>query len=78
MPGKTLFPLVEAAQQATIIQYLLSDAGQMTAWPQIKKCLAKGNTLYFSHGFSIVYYDQTGVIPPPEVDVVLVARNNFV
>jgi ketol-acid reductoisomerase len=73
VPGKTLFPLVEAAQQATIIQYLLSDAGQMAAWPRIKNCLAKGNTLYFSHGFSIVYHDQTGVIPPPEVDVVLVA-----
>jgi ketol-acid reductoisomerase len=73
VPGKTLFPLVEAAQQATIIQYLLSDAGQMTAWPQIKNCLANGNTLYFSHGFSIVYHDQTGIVPPPEVDVVLVA-----
>jgi len=71
--GKTLFPIVEAAQQATIIQYLLSDAGQMSVWPQIKKCLAKGNTLYFSHGFSIVYHDQTGIIPPPDVDVVLVA-----
>ena len=73
VPGKTLYPLVEAAQQATIVQYLLSDAGQMAAWPQIKNCLAKGNTLYFSHGFSIVYHDQTGVVPPPEVDVVLVA-----
>jgi ketol-acid reductoisomerase len=73
VPGKTLFPLVEAAQQATIIQYLLSDAGQMTAWPQIKNCLAEGNSLYFSHGFSIVYHDQTGVVPPPEVDVILVA-----
>jgi ketol-acid reductoisomerase len=73
VPGETLFPLVEAAQQATIIQYLLSDAGQMAAWPQIKNCLAKGNTLYFSHGFSIVYHDQTGIVPPPEVDVVLVA-----
>jgi len=73
VPGKTLFPLVEAAQQATIVQYLLSDAGQMAAWLQIKNCLAKGNTLYFSHGFSIVYHNQTGVVPPPEVDVVLVA-----
>jgi ketol-acid reductoisomerase len=62
VPGKTLFPLVEAAQKATIIQYLLSDAGQMAAWPQIKECLADGNTLYFSHGFSIVYHDQTAVI----------------
>lgn len=73
VPGKTLFPLVEAAQQATVIQYLLSDAGQMAAWPQIKNCLAKGNTLYFSHGFSIVYHEQTGIVPPTEVDVVLVA-----
>ena len=73
VPHKTLFPLVEAAQQATIIQYLLSDAGQMAVWPQINKCLAKGNTLYFSHGFSIVYHDQTGIVPPPDVDVVLVA-----
>jgi ketol-acid reductoisomerase len=73
VPRKTLFPLVEAAQQATIIQYLLSDAGQMATWPQIKKCLAKGNTLYFSHGFSIVFHDQTGIVPPPDVDVVLVA-----
>jgi ketol-acid reductoisomerase len=83
--GKTLFPLVEAARQATIIQYLLSDAGQMAMWPQIKKCLSDGNTLYFSHGFSIVYHEQTGVVAPPNVDVVLVApkgsgrtvRSNF-
>ena len=49
--GKTLFPLTEAGQQASIIQYLLSDAGQMAMWPQIKECLAEGNMLYFSHGF---------------------------
>jgi ketol-acid reductoisomerase len=85
VPGKTLFPLVEAARQATIIQYLLSDAGQMTMWPQLQKCLSDGNTLYFSHGFSIVYHEQTGVVAPPNVDVVLVApkgsgrtvRSNF-
>jgi ketol-acid reductoisomerase len=83
--GKTLLPLEEAARQATIIQYLLSDAGQMAMWPQIKKCLSDGNTLYFSHGFSIVYHEQTGVVAPPNVDVVLVApkgsgrtvRSNF-
>jgi ketol-acid reductoisomerase len=83
--GKTLFPLTEAAQQASIIQYLLSDAGQMAMWPQIKACLADGNMLYFSHGFSIVYHEQTGVVAPTNVDVVLVApkgsgrtvRSNF-
>ncbi len=85
VPAKTLFPIEEAARQATVIQYLLSDAGQMAMWSQIKECLSDGNTLYFSHGFSIVFHQQTGVIAPPNVDVVLVApkgsgrtvRSNF-
>jgi ketol-acid reductoisomerase len=73
VPGETLFPIEEAAKRGTIIQFLLSDAGQVTTWPTVKKCLDDGNTLYFSHGFSIVYKDQTGIVPPPNVDVVLVA-----
>jgi ketol-acid reductoisomerase len=73
VPGKTLFPLEEAAQQATIIQNLLSDAGQVATWPRIKACLKKGDALYFSHGFGIVYKDQTGIVPPENVDVILVA-----
>jgi len=71
--GKTLFPIAEAAQKATILQYLLSDAGQVATWPTIKKYLAEGDTLYFSHGFSIVYRDQTGIVPPPNIAVVMVA-----
>ena len=71
--GKTLFPLAEAAARGTVIQYLVSDAGQMLTWPSIKKCLNKGDALYFSHGFAIVYNDQTGVVPPDYVDVVMVA-----
>jgi ketol-acid reductoisomerase len=73
VPGKTLFPIDEAAKRGTIIQYLLSDAGQMAAWPTVKACLNPGDALYFSHGFSIVYKDQTKVIPPPDVDVIMVA-----
>jgi len=73
VPGKTLFPIEEAARMGTVIQYLLSDAGQVAVWPNIKKCLSKGDALYFSHGFSIVYKDQTGIIPPENVDVILVA-----
>jgi len=73
VPGETLFPLEEAAKRGTVIQYLLSDAGQVATWPTIKKYLDDGNTLYFSHGFSIVYKDQTGIVPPKNVDVVLVA-----
>ncbi|MBW1897248.1 MAG: ketol-acid reductoisomerase, partial [Deltaproteobacteria bacterium] len=73
VPGQTLFPLKEAAERGTLIQYLISDAGQKAAWPQIKPCLKEGDALYFSHGFSVVYKDQTGVVPPDNVDVILVA-----
>jgi ketol-acid reductoisomerase len=73
VPGQTLFSLDEAAQRGTIIQYLLSDAGQKEYWPRLKALLTRGKALYFSHGFSIVYSDQTGVIPPKDIDVILVA-----
>ena len=73
VPGKTLFPVEEAAQRGTVIQYLLSDAGQRSEWPKIVECLNEGDMLYFSHGFSITFKDQTGVVPPPGVDVALVA-----
>lgn len=73
VPGKTLFSLEEATERSTVIQYLVSDAGQMLTWPKIKPCLKKGDALYFSHGFGIVYNDQTHIVPPDFVDVVLVA-----
>ncbi|UCB47644.1 MAG: ketol-acid reductoisomerase [Deltaproteobacteria bacterium] len=72
-PGKTLFSVEEAAERGSVIQYLLSDAGQVAVWPKIKPCLKGGDALYFSHGFSIVYKDQTGIVPPENVDVILVA-----
>jgi ketol-acid reductoisomerase len=73
VPGETLFPVKEAVQQSTIIQYLVSDAGQMILWPKVKACLKEGDALYFSHGFGIVFNDQTGIVPPENVDVILVA-----
>jgi ketol-acid reductoisomerase len=73
VPGETLFSIEEAAERGTVVQYLLSDAGQRSQWPKIVECLNEGDLLYFSHGFSITYKDQTGVIPPPHVDVALVA-----
>ena len=73
VPGKTLFPIEEAVQRGTIIQYLVSDAAQKILWPKVKANLKKGDALYFSHGFSIVYKDQTGVVPPAFVDVIMVA-----
>jgi ketol-acid reductoisomerase len=71
--GKDLFELEEAVQKGTIIMMLVSDAAQMQIWPMVKKNLKKGDALYFSHGFSIVYKEQTQVIPPADVDVILVA-----
>jgi ketol-acid reductoisomerase len=73
VPGKTLFEIEEAAEKGTIIQMLVSDAAQKAIWPAVKKHLKKGDAVYFSHGFSIVYKDQTGVIPPADVDVIMVA-----
>ena len=73
VPGETLFSIDEAVEKGTIIQYLLSDAAQIAAWPQIKAKLTPGKALYFSHGFGITYKERTGIIPPADVDVILVA-----
>ena len=71
--NKNLFDIEEACKKATIIQYLLSDAGQISAWPLIKSYLTIGKTLYFSHGFGVTFHTQTGIVPPKDVDVILVA-----
>ena len=73
VPGETLFPIAEAAQRGTVIQYLLSDAAQIELWPTIKENLNDGDALYFSHGFAVTFNERTGVIPPANVDVILAA-----
>jgi len=73
VPGETLFEIEEACEKATIIQYLLSDAAQISQWPTIKKHLTPGKALYFSHGFAVTYKERTGIVPPKDVDVILVA-----
>lgn len=73
VPGETLFDIEEACQKATIIQYLLSDAAQIEVWPRIKPYLTAGKALYFSHGFGITYKERTGIVPPADIDVILVA-----
>lgn len=71
--GKNLVSIEEAAEKGTIVQFLVSDAAQVAVWPTLKKYLSKGKALYFSHGFGIVYRDQTNIIPPKDIDVILVA-----
>jgi ketol-acid reductoisomerase len=73
VPGDSLFPVVEAARKGTLIQFLLSDAGQVETWPDVRSALNEGDALYFSHGFGIVYKDQTRIVPPENIDVILVA-----
>jgi ketol-acid reductoisomerase len=73
VPGETLFDIDEAVQRATVVQMLVTDAAQKAIWPMVKKNLNPGDALYFSHGFSIVYKDLTRVVPPEDVDVILVA-----
>src|SRR3954470_1165065 len=73
VPGKTLFDIEEAVRRGTIILLLVSDAAQRTIWPTVKANLKKGDALCFSHGFAIAYSKHTGVIPPPDVDVIMVA-----
>src|SRR5215475_13916277 len=73
VPGETLFEIEEALERGTIICYLLSDAAQVQLWPTVKKHLTPGKALYFSHGFGITFKEQTGIVPPADVDVFLVA-----
>ena len=73
VPGETLFGIEEACERATIIAVLLSDAAQIACWPTIEKHLTAGKALYFSHGFAITWNDRTGVVPPKDVDVIMVA-----
>ena len=83
--NENLFEINEAAKKGDIIQFLLSDAGQIQAWPDVKKNLSEGDTLYFSHGFGVVFHADTNIIPPKDINVVLVApkgsgltvRNHF-
>ena len=73
VPGETLFSIEEACRRGTIILCLLSDAAVLSVWPVIKANLKPGNALYFSHGFAITWSDRTGVVPPADVDVIMVA-----
>jgi len=73
VPGETLFPIEEAVEKGSIILFLVSDAAQIAVWPRIKPFLTKGKALYFSHGFGVTYKERTGIVPPADIDVILVA-----
>ncbi len=73
VPGETLFGIEEACRRGTNVMCLRSDAAVLSVWPTIKSQLKAGDALYFSHGFAITWNDRTGVVPPADVDVIMVA-----
>jgi ketol-acid reductoisomerase len=64
VPGESLFPIEEAINKGTIIMNLLSDAAQSQTWNEIKPLITKGKTLYFAHGFSVVYKEDVSGLSP--------------
>jgi len=71
--GERLFDIESACKKGSIIMNLLSDAGQIQTWNKMEKHLTKGKALYFSHGFGITFHEKTGIVPPEDIDVFLIA-----
>ena len=69
--GFEVVPTAEAVRRADVIFVGLPDTKQAAAYlKDIAPNLTKGKTLLFSHGFSIHFKT---VVPPKDVDVILVA-----
>jgi ketol-acid reductoisomerase len=61
----------DAASQGDVVMMLVPDELHHDVWESsVKDGVAAGNLLMFGHGFSIHYGE---VVPPPDVDVALVA-----
>jgi ketol-acid reductoisomerase len=69
--GLEVLEPAEAASRGDIVMMLVPDELHRQVWEDgVKDGIASGNTLMFGHGFSIHYGE---VVPPPDVDVTLVA-----
>jgi ketol-acid reductoisomerase len=69
--GLAVSPVEEAAAQAQVIMILVPDQTQRSLYEaSIKGHLRAGKTLMFGHGFNI-HFSQ--IVPPPDVDVSMVA-----
>lgn len=73
IPDIDLFEIDEATYRGKIVKNLLSDSGQIEQWNRIKENLHMDDTLYFSHGFGIHYYEYTKINPPEDVNVIMVS-----
>jgi ketol-acid reductoisomerase len=69
--GMKVMPVAEAVKKADIIQILLPDEHQAAVYKsEIMPHLSENKCLMFSHGFNI-HFGQ--IVPPPNVDVIMVA-----
>ena len=73
--NRNLFEIDEAVSKSEIVMNLLSDAGQMSTFNILKENMKDNDTLYFSHGFNVVYSDITkfNIEELPNIDVIMVA-----
>jgi ketol-acid reductoisomerase len=69
--GLEVTDIADAASRGDVVMILLPDEKHGEVWTeQIADGVAPGNLLLFGHGFSIHYGE---IVPPPEIDVALVA-----
>jgi ketol-acid reductoisomerase len=69
--GLRVMTVAEAAKAADVVMILVPDQTQKKLYEEsIRPHLKAGNTLMFAHGFNI-HYNQ--VVPPPDVDVSMIA-----
>ncbi len=74
IPNKDLFTIENSVKKSSIDMLLLSDAGLIDIYPKIKDNL-HNKTIYFSHGFGIVYKNLTNINIDKLIntDIILVA-----
>jgi ketol-acid reductoisomerase len=69
--GLEVLEPADAASRGDLVMMLVPDELHAQVWDAgVKDGIASGNMLLFGHGFSI-HYEQ--VVPPPDVDVALIA-----
>ncbi|WP_287155359.1 ketol-acid reductoisomerase [Candidatus Solincola tengchongensis] len=69
--GLEVAGIAEAAEAGDIVMMLVPDQDHREVYESsVRQGLKEGNALFFAHGFNIHYFQ---IIPPKEVDVVMVA-----
>jgi ketol-acid reductoisomerase len=69
--GFKVYPVTDAVKMAQVVQILLPDEHQAAVYrTEIRPHMTENKCLMFSHGFNI-HFGQ--IVPPPNIDVIMVA-----